>query len=129
MCSQRIAAGAGAVYLVSRVAYAKGYYTGGRLPWHLRYCMRMSLNAFTNHFRSKEQTLGRLWPPFRNSFAWIYCFLGLPSAGMGWKALIKVMSNDNDNLSFDFWFYVYLSVFVDDPTAQVPVNGAIENYA
>lgn len=28
---QRISAGAGAVYLLSRIAYALGYYTGGEL--------------------------------------------------------------------------------------------------
>lgn len=56
----------------------------------LRCCMEGSSEAFTNHFRSEEQTLGSLWPPFRNGFAWIYCFLGLPSVGMGWKAILKV---------------------------------------
>lgn len=31
MCPQKISAAAGAVYLAGRIAYALGYYTGGKL--------------------------------------------------------------------------------------------------
>ena len=49
MCDmQTIAAGAGALYLVSRVVYAKGYYTGGKNTTTLLYHITDSLSVCKN---------------------------------------------------------------------------------